>query len=112
MDKKGRTPLYLASWKGHNKAVQVLLEDPNLNSNGGVNIGGGTAFSIASEKRHYMVLKLLIIHVNNDDNIALSKGWCEQNWTPIITLCTKPKPDDVKTSTTEMTSPHTGEHII
>ena len=112
IDKKGRTPLYLASWKGHDMAVQELLEDPNLDINRGVDMGGGTAFSIASEKRHFMVLKLLIIHINNDENIALSKGWCEENWTPTITFCTKPKLDDASASTSEMTSPHTGEYII
>ena len=109
VDRKGRTPLYLASWKGHYMAVQELLEDPTLDTSLGINIGGGTAFSIASEKGHDRVLQLLVTHINNKDFTALNIGWCEQNWTPHIITCTKATDDEMNKSTTDLTSPATGE---
>ena len=48
IDDRGRTPIYLASWKGHEGAVGVLLDEINLDVNKGRVKDGGTAYSIAT----------------------------------------------------------------
>lgn len=81
IDTSGRTPLYIASWKGHVEAVVVLLAT-DFNDIG-KKINGGTPFSIASEKHHSIIMKQLI--KNGISNV--NKGWCMDNWTPSISIC-------------------------
>ena len=76
VDKKGRTPLYIASMMGHIQAVKVLLQNPNEDVNIGQIIDGGTAFSIASEKAYFDVMRVLIEDGESDEN----KGWCSGKW--------------------------------
>ena len=75
-DKKGRTSLYIASLMGHHKAVEVLLSNEKVLVNIGRQIDGGTAFSIASEKGNFEVMRTLIQNRKTD----LVKGWCTDNW--------------------------------
>ena len=86
-DRKGRTPLFVASLEGHVMSVQVLLEDGNIDTDIGKDLDGGTPFSIASEKGHSEVMERLIYHSNDAQETDLNKGWCSDNWTPQITLC-------------------------
>ena len=109
IDRKGRTPLYLASWKGHNMAVQVLLEDQNIDTNIGKPLDGGTPFSISSEEGHFKVMQQLISHGNNGHCVELIKGWCKDNWTPGIVMCKEPRDDELKTATTTITNPGAGQ---
>ena len=55
-----------------------------INVNIGLRGSGATAFSIASEKSHFAVMKLLIKKGNDG---LLNNGWCSDNWTPNIVLC-------------------------
>ena len=77
IDKKGRTPLYLASWLRHIKVIEVLLSDKNINSNIGNHIDGGTPFSIASKKGHFEIMEKLINHRQTQEGI----GWSIDIWT-------------------------------
>ena len=76
-DNKGRTLLYIAAMMGHLEAVEVLLQNPDVDVNIGRRYNGGTAFSIASEKSHFDVMEALII----DEKSIKSKGWCSDQWT-------------------------------
>ena len=90
IDRGGRTPLYLASLNGHYMAVQVLLEDKSIDVNIGKALDGGTAFSIASQKKvdgHFEVMRQLISYGNTNGKSVLNKGWCRDNWTPQIIIC-------------------------
>ena len=99
VDKKGQTPLYLASWRGHAKAVDVLLGDEVVDASLGRNLDGGTPFSISSEKRHFQVMQKLI---SIEHKGGLSKGWCIDNWTPHLVKCEGSK-REVVASTLETT---------
>ena len=77
VDNKGRTPLYRAAMRGHSEAVETLIKDHDVDVNIGKRVNGGTAFSIASEKSHFDVMKALIL---NEESI-LGEGWCIDNWT-------------------------------
>ena len=77
VDKKGRTPLYISSMLGHLEAVQLLVQNPYVDVNIGVTKNGGTAFSIASEKSQFNVLRTLIINGKSNE----IKGWCSDDWT-------------------------------
>ena len=107
IDNKGRTPLYLASWQGHEMAVEVLLGNQLIDTSVGITQGGGTPFSISSEKGHIKVMKKLILHKHKGD---LNKGWCHDNWTPILVECKDSKVNVVKsTQSTVETTFGTGE---
>ena len=80
IDDRGRTPIYLASWKGHVAAVEVLLGDLNLDVNKGRIKDGGTAYSIASEKNHFSIMKILVGHQDFNANI----GWSTHDWANYI----------------------------
>ena len=82
-DDKGRTPLYIASWMGHIKAVEVLLKTPKINDAIGTKAEGCTPFSIASEKVHFKIMEQLIMHGHENVNT----GWCQDNWTPGLLIC-------------------------
>ena len=99
MDKKGQTPLYLASWKGHEMAVEVLLGDHLIDASLGRKFDGGTPFSISSEKRHIQVMQKLISYEHEGD---LNKGWCSDNWTPHLIKC-EDYIDNAVASTVEVT---------
>ena len=75
-DEKGRTPLYIASMMGHQQAVNVLLSSEHTDVNINERVVGGTAFSIASEKSHFKVMRVLTENGQSDGN----KGWCRDNW--------------------------------
>ena len=82
-DHKGRTALILASMHGHNLAVQVLLANPNVDTNIGLYKSGETAFSMASRKGHLEVIRQLA----NKENNEVINGWCYDNWTPQSIFC-------------------------
>ena len=95
VDKKGRTPLYLAAWKGHAMAVDVLLGHQLIDTSKGTTLDGGTPFSISSEKRHLRVMQKLVSHEHKGD---LNKGWCNDNWTPHLVKCRDSKDNEMKTT--------------
>ena len=76
IDDKGRTPIYLASWREKLEALEVLLGNPKLNVNQGRLIHGKTAYSIASEKGYFKIMRKLMGHEELDANI----GWEKDNW--------------------------------
>ena len=76
MDKKGRTPLYLASWMNHVKVIEILLNDAQIDANIGNFVDQNTPFSIASKKNHFEVMEKLINHVKTDEG----KGWYVDCW--------------------------------
>ena len=108
IDRRGNTPLYLASQKDHPMSVQVLLEDKKIDADIGRTLDGGTPFSIASEKGHFKVMKQLIAHGNDVQESDLNKGWCSDNWTPHKTMCLHAKEMHVSTVTYETTSTESG----
>ena len=108
MDANGKTLLYLASWKNHNPAVQVLLRDHNIDANIGVRLDGGTPFSIASEKGHVNVMHKLIKFGNNDGDIDMTIGWCWDNWTPGTVICEDSAKHESPIATT-LVSPGSGQ---
>ena len=67
-DNVGRTPLYLASWKGHAEVLQMLLEDPAIDVNLAEKNIGATALYIASALGRRDVVELLLGHPNIDVN--------------------------------------------
>ena len=83
VDNWGKTPLYIASMRGHLHAVEVLLANRDEDVNHGVIVDGGTAFSISSEKSHLDVLGALIAHGQADAN----RGWCRDSWVKYSQLC-------------------------
>ena len=83
VDRKGRTPLYIASMMGHLEAMKTLLRHPNINANIGATLEGCTAFSIASEKANFEIMEQFIINGRLDKN----QGWCSGNWVQHETLC-------------------------
>ena len=102
VDPKSRTPLFFSSLQGHNQAVGVLLADPKIDVNIGMLGDGANAFSIASEKSHFPVMKQLIDKANErETNEVLNNGWCSDNWTPKLVLCKE-------TTVTESTTPAPG----
>ena len=84
LDRKGRTPLYIASKIGYLEAVKTLLSHPNIKTNIGTTLKGSTAFSIASEKANFDIMEHFITHGRLLD---LNKGWCSGNWVHHETLC-------------------------
>ena len=86
VESKGRTPLYIAAMKGHREAVDVVLQNQDVDVNIGRRVNGGTAFSIASEKSHFDVMQALIVNENGkalivSEKCNMGKGWCIDNWT-------------------------------
>ena len=76
-----------------------------------VNIGkaldGGTAFSIASQKRvegHVEVMKHLISYGKTEERNDLNKGWCKDNWTPQIIMCQEINEIEIEIKTTSTTT--------
>ena len=67
----------MASMRGHNETVQVLLSDPNIDIDIGHVTKGETPFSIASERSQFDVMALLIKGKWTLD------GWLNDNWTPL-----------------------------
>ena len=85
LDIRGRTPLYIASLMGYQKAVEVLLHHSGVRVNMGRKSDGGTPFSIASERAHFHVMQTLVMSGKTDE----SRGWCRDNWVPNLILCDK-----------------------
>ena len=104
-DKKGRTLLYIASMMGHLEAVQVLIQNIDVNANKGSKIDGGTAFSIASEKSHFDVMRALIKYGKSHK----SNGWCSSQWTR---PCQEPEDRNTMTITPATILPSSGEVFI
>ena len=105
VDNKGRTPLYIASMMGHPLVVEVLLGNEEIDTDVGTLLDGGTAFSVASEKVHSEVQKLLIVHVQKkkDYGATKSKGWCSDNWTRHLTPCNGNEKSSMTTTTAAAT---------
>ena len=83
IDEKGRTALFIPSWKGHIEAIEVLLSFTGIDVNLGATPQGSTPFSVASEKANFEEMDLLIKHKETNVNL----GWCKDNWTPGTILC-------------------------
>ena len=84
VDVKGRTPLYLTSLFGHAKATEELLKQENIDFNKGRRIDGLTPFSIASQKGHVQIMRILIQHSYKND-LDIDNGWLRDVWTIINT---------------------------
>ena len=88
---KGMTALYLASWIGRKEAVKELLDVANIDENKNVYLNGQTAYSIASEKGHFEIMKLLT-HSHNlymethSHHIDVNKGWFLDSWPSLLLL--------------------------
>ena len=82
-DNRRKTPIYLSSEQGHQQSVHVLLNNSRLEVNRGRTKDGSTAFTIASEKSHFEVMKILIGH----EYIDFSAGWCKDIWAPYKSMC-------------------------
>ena len=80
VDVKGRTPLYLTSLFGHAKATEELLKQDNIDFNKGRRIDGLTPFSIASQKGHVQIMRILIQHFYKND-LDIDNGWLRDVWT-------------------------------
>ena len=83
LDGRGHTPLYLSAWKGHEKAVDVLLANSDIDINKGAPATGQTAFSIASKKGHIEIMQTLI----KDNRTNVHAGWCESKWAMYKQTC-------------------------
>jgi len=99
VDKKGRTPLYLASWLHFVNAVDVLLNATDIDVNKGKKSDGSNPFAIASEEGHFDIMEKLILH----GSISEGTGWDSDSWTlQIATSKVTPKktetPDAVETT--------------
>ena len=79
-DNKGRTPLYQATLEGHMGAVFELLSIFVIDANRGRRLDGTTPFSIASQKGHFEILRMFVLH----DNIDVNQGWHGDRWTSQI----------------------------
>ena len=69
-DADGRTPLYLASWKGFPQVVQLILYDPYVDVNKGKKDSGTTALWISSHNGDMDIVGLLLNH----SKIEVNKG--------------------------------------
>ena len=101
VDKKGRTPLYLASWLRHLKVIEILLKDPNIDVNKGMFIDQSTPFVIASKKGYFDIMEKLINH----ENVEEGKGWTIDCWAPdssslsfLIDTTATPSTNEITTS--------------
>ena len=103
-DQRGQTPLYVASREGHERVVEVLLGDELIDTDIGRSLDGATPFSISSQKGHFKVMQRLVSHDQKGD---LSKGWCNDNWTPYFFRCHESKHHEAKP--TIQTTFQTGE---
>ena len=59
----------------HVGVIEVLLNNHHIDPNKEVILDGGTAFSIASEKSHFNVMRALV-----NGKSDKTKGWCNDNW--------------------------------
>ena len=100
VDREGRTPLFLASVQGHLQAVKVLLANSDIDINIGLPKSGATAFSIASERNHFKVMKEII---KKGESGFLHDGWCSDNWTPQLILCNTITTEEITLPTNEVT---------
>ena len=80
VNKRGRTALFQSSLKGHIQAVEVLLAHHLIDINKGEIFHEGTAFSIASEKGHFDIMRKLI----HQDETDINLGWTADKWTTHI----------------------------
>ena len=86
---------------GHQQAVNVLLSSEHTDVNVNEKVDGGTAFSIASEKSHFNVLKVLTKIGRSDEG----KGWCLDNWAnPCMAEAANDVPQTMASTTVSLTS--------
>ena len=77
-DNKGRTPLYHATLGGHISVVHELLSVTEIiDVNRGRRLDGMTPFSIASQKGHFEMLRMFVLH----ENIHVNEEWLGERWT-------------------------------
>ena len=108
VDKKGRTPLYIASMMGHLQAVKVLLQDIHVKANFGTKFDGGTPSSIACEKSHFKVIRALIEYGRSDEN----KGWCKDKWVLHLSPCNERESLTPVTTPSQTTNPGSGRMLM
>ena len=78
-DRKGRTPLYLASLLGHTEAVKQILKQNDTDLDKGRFFDELIPFSIASEKGHHTIMAELI-KFKQARNAKLARGWHTDKW--------------------------------
>ena len=77
-DKKRRTPLSLAAWKGKEAIVRLLLERDDIDINA-VDNRGRSPFTLAANRGHEAIVRLLIIK-DLDVNATDNYGWTPLSW--------------------------------
>ena len=86
---------------GHIQSVNILLQNIYVDANIVKGIDGGTAFSIASKKSHFDVMRVLL----ESGKSLESKGWCYDSWTSPCQIVE----DDDATKNPESIIPTLGE---
>lgn len=73
-DRRGRTPIHVASEGGHVDVIRLLLEKPDIEINAEVQLYWGAALSIASHHGRVDVVKLLTQRAEIDVNAGTELG--------------------------------------
>ena len=104
-DDKGRTPLYLASMKGHTQAVGELLNNIHIDVNLGRGLDGLSPFSIAAHKGNFEVMTVLLtkgqmVLAKENQRLDVNMGWFEKRWTALTLLSKETKPTIIEITST------------
>ena len=106
-DRKGRTPLYLASWMGHTAAVKQILKKNDTALDKGRFLDELIPFSIASEKGHNAIISELI-KFKKTRNAHMRRGWLTDKW--VVQVASSPATSETTTKPT-MERKGTGTNI-
>ena len=104
-DEKGRTPLYVASMKGHAQSVRELLNHIQIDVNQGRGLDDLSPFSIASNKGNFEVMNVLLtkgqmVLTTTSQRLDVNMGWFEKRWTALALLSKRKKPTIIDTIST------------